>query len=54
MKHNNVYILCITMPTDIMLLVKGLWGHVTGTERLANEATPAQQTEFEKKGHRAL
>ena len=37
-----------------MLLAKGLWGHVTGTERLADEATPAQRTEFEKKGQRAF
>ena len=37
-----------------MLLAKGLWGHVTGTERLADEATPAQQTELEKKGQRAF
>ena len=38
------------MKHNIMMLAKGLWGHVTGTERLADEATPAQRTEFENRG----
>ena len=37
-----------------MLLAKGLWGHVDGTEVLAAEANVAQQTEFNKRAQRAF
>ncbi len=36
-----------------MLLAKGLWGHVDGSETIGEEATPAQTAEFERRAQRA-
>ena len=37
-----------------LLLAKGLWGYVDGTEKLAEDATAAVWTEFLKKSQKAL
>ena len=37
-----------------LLLAKGLWGYVDGTEILAEDATAAVQAEFRKKSQKAF
>ena len=37
-----------------MLLAKGFWGHVDGTDELADDATDQVQREFRRKGQKAI